>query len=256
MADSKKKVLITGASGDIGGLTWRNLGDKYDFSGLNRSDVEGIPNTRASIANFEAILPAFEGMDMVLHLSAENRNVHSWEGNLEINVKGCRNVYEAARIQGVKRVVYASSGAVTLGPQYQLSPYKEIVAGEYDKVPEKWDMLDQNSSYWPYDLYGVTKAFGEVLGRMYAAEWNMSIICLRIGALLKSNRPEIQRHVSGWLSHGDCVQMIDLCLSAPESLRFDIFDTVSNNKWAIRDTTHAQEVLGYKPQDSSDGFTF
>ena len=256
MADPKKKVLITGASGDIGGLTWRNLGHKYDFSGLNRSDVEGIPNTRASIANFEAILPAFEGMDMVVHLSAENRNVHSWEGNLEINIKGCRNVYEAARIQGVKRVIYASSGAVTLGPQYHHSPYKEIVAGEYDKVPEKWDMLDQNSSYWPYDLYGVTKAFGEVLGRMYSAEWNMSIICLRIGALLKSNRPEIQRHVSGWLSHGACVQMIDLCLSAPESLRFDIFDTVSNNKWAIRDTTHAQEVLGYKPQDTSDGFTF
>ncbi len=113
MTDSKKKVLITGASGDIGGLTWRNLGHKYEFSGLNRSHVEGIPNTRASIANFEAILPAFEGMDMVLHLSAENRNVHSWEGNLEINIKGCRNVYEAARIQGVKRVVYASSGAVS-----------------------------------------------------------------------------------------------------------------------------------------------
>ena len=50
--------------------------------------------------------------------------------------------------------------------------------------------------------------------------------------------------------------MIDLCLSAPDSLRFDIFDTVSNNKWAVRDTRHAQEVLGYDPQDSSDGFTF
>ena len=53
MADAKKKVLITGASGDIGGLTWSNLGDKYDFSGVNRSEVEGIPNTRASIANFD-----------------------------------------------------------------------------------------------------------------------------------------------------------------------------------------------------------
>ena len=256
MAEAKKKVLITGASGDIGGLTWRNLGDKYDFSGLNRGDVDGIPNTRASIANFEAIMPAFEGIDTVLHLSAENRNVHSWEGNLEINIKGCRNVFEAARINGVKRVIYASSGAVTLGPQYHESPYIEMVAGEFDKVPDKWDMLDENSRYWPYDLYGVTKAFGEILGRMYSAEWNMSVICLRIGALLKSNRPEIPRHVPGWLSHGDCVQMIDLCLSAPESLRYDIFDLVSNNKWAMRDTRHAQEVLGYNPKDSSDDYTF
>ena len=88
MADAKKKVLITGASGDIGGLTWSNLGDKYDFSGVNRSEVEGIPNTRASIANFEAIMPAFEGIDTVLHLSAENKDVNSWEGNLEIKHQG------------------------------------------------------------------------------------------------------------------------------------------------------------------------
>ena len=84
----------------------------------------------------------------------------------------------------------------------------------------------------------------------------MSVICFRIGALLKSNRPEIPTHVPGWLSHGDCVQMIDLCLSAPESLKFDIFDVVSNNKWAIRDTGHAREVLGYDPKDSADQYRF
>ena len=71
MTEAKKKVLITGASGTIGGLVWRNLGDKYDFSGLSRRPVDGIPHTRASIANFEAIMPAFEGIDTVLHLSAE-----------------------------------------------------------------------------------------------------------------------------------------------------------------------------------------
>ena len=257
MTEAKKKVLITGASGTIGGLVWRNLGDKYDFSGLSRRPVDGIPHTRASIANFEAIMPAFEGIDTVLHLSAENQNVHSWEGNLEINIKECRNVYEAARINGLKRVIFASSGATTIGSQYHISPFMELVAGEYDKVPEKWDMLDHRSPYWPYDLYGVCKAFGEVLGRMYAGEFDMSVICLRIGALLKgSNRPEIPRHVPGYLSFGDCVQMIDLCLSAPDSLRYDIFDVVSNNKWAMRDTSHAREVLGYDPQDSSDGYTF
>ncbi|MCL0099880.1 NAD(P)-dependent oxidoreductase [Dehalococcoidia bacterium] len=252
MKDGKQKVLITGASGDIGGLIWRNLSHKYDFSGLNRSEVKEIPTTRASIANFEAIMPAFEGMDSVIHLSAENKDVNSWEGNLEINIKGCRNVFEAARINGVTRVIFASSGATTLGPQYHLSPFKEIAAGEFDKVPEEWEMLDHKSPYWPYDLYGVSKAFGEVLGRYYAGEWGLSVICLRIGALLKSNRPEIPRHVPGWLSHGDCVQMIDLCLSAPDSVEFEIFDVVSNNKWAIRDTRHAQDILGYNPSDNSD----
>ncbi len=166
-------------------------------------------------------------------------------------------MFEASRINGVKRIIFTSSGAVTLGPQYRLSPYMEIAAGEYDKVSETWEMLDHRSAYWPYNLYGVTKAFGEVLGRLYASEHGLSVICLRIGALLKgSNRPELTSHMGGYLSFDDCVQMIDLCLSAPDSLRYDIFNVVSNNKWAVRDNSHAREVLGYAPKDSSDGYTF
>jgi len=72
---AKKRVLITGASGTIGTLIWKNLGDKYEFSGLNRRPVSGLPCLQASIANFPAIMPAFEGIDSVIHLSAENQNV-------------------------------------------------------------------------------------------------------------------------------------------------------------------------------------
>ena len=58
---AKKKVLITGASGLIGGLIRKNLGHKYDFSALNRSKVEGIPCTQVDVSDFDAIQPRSRG---------------------------------------------------------------------------------------------------------------------------------------------------------------------------------------------------
>ena len=256
MTAANKRVLITGASGLIGGLVLRDLAEKYEFTALNRRPVADIPCLQASIDDRDAIAPAFEGIDTVLHLAADIRNGSSWEVMLETNIKGTYKVFEASRTNGVKRIVFASSGAATVGPQFHVSPIKEIAAGDYDSVPLVWDKLDHSSPFWPVDFYGLSKAFGEVLGRMYASEHRMSVICLRIGAVLESDRPEIARHVAGYLSHRDCVQMIDRSLGALASIRYDVFDVVSDNRWAVRDVAHARQVLGYEPQDSSDGFTF
>jgi nucleoside-diphosphate-sugar epimerase len=67
---TRRKVLITGASGLIGGLTIEHLGDKYEFSGLSRRPVAGIPHLASDITEAEAIKPAFVGMHTVLHLAA------------------------------------------------------------------------------------------------------------------------------------------------------------------------------------------
>jgi nucleoside-diphosphate-sugar epimerase len=68
------KVLVTGSSGLSGGVVIRTLGDKYIFSGLDRvqtADAPDIPTTVADVSNFEAIRPAFDGMDAVIHLAAD-----------------------------------------------------------------------------------------------------------------------------------------------------------------------------------------
>ena len=65
----KVRVLVTGASGLIGQILLRNLGPKYSFSALNRRPVQGIPCTQADIADLDAIRPAFEGIDTVVHLA-------------------------------------------------------------------------------------------------------------------------------------------------------------------------------------------
>ena len=135
MSSDKPRVLITGASGLIGGLTWRNLSHKYEFSGLNRRAVPEIPSTQADISDFDAILPAFNGIDMVVHMANYTSDAHSWDRHLQMGIIGTRNVYEASRLNGVKRVVLGSTGETMTGYETEY-PYGELAAGEYEKAEE------------------------------------------------------------------------------------------------------------------------
>lgn len=248
---SKKKVLITGASGLIGGLVLRGLGDRYDFSAVNRRAIEGIPCVQADISDFDAILPAFEGIDTVLHLSAYTEDVYEWEGTERVNIRGTYNVYEASRINGVKRIIFASSGGTMLGYELE-SPYTEIVAAEYDKVPKVWPLITDDMPVRPNSLCYVSKVFGEVLGRLYSDQHGISVLNIRFGAVLADDAPLMRRHYPGYLSHADAVQMVEKCIDAPEAVRYDIFEAISDNRWRWRDITQAQRVLGYEPKGSAD----
>ena len=253
MTAGKKKVLITGASGLIGGLVLKNLGDKYEFSALNRRLVEGIPCVQADIADFDAMSPAFEGIDTVLHLSAYTEDVYEWEGTERVNIRGTYNVYEASRIHGVNRVIFASSGGTMLGYELE-SPYTEIAAAEYDSIPKVIPLITHDMPARPNSICYVSKVFGEVLGRMYSDQHGISSLNIRFGAVLSDDVPELRRHYSGYLSHADAVQIVEKCIDAPDSLRFDIFEAASNNRWRWRDISHTQQVLGYEPQGSADDY--
>lgn len=252
---SKPKVLITGASGLIGRLTIESLGDKYEFSGLSRRPVDSIPSLQADINDLAAIKPAFTGMDMVLHLAAETQDIETWEATMSTTVMGTLNVYRAAHEAGVQRVVFMSSGSTMCGYEwFDGSPYGLLAAGEYDKVPEPVPLLDYLDPPRPDSPYAVGKLFGENAGRWFSDHYGMSVLCIRLGAVLPSDRPELLRHFPGYLSQADAVQMVDKCLDAPMSLKFDIFDAISDNRVRWRDTSHAKEVLGWQPTGTSDVF--
>ena len=247
------KVLITGMSGLIGGLLRDHLESLggYELSALNRRPVEGIKCLQADIADLYAIRPAFEGIDVVVHLAAQVRD-EPWEDLLNSTIIGTRNVYEAARLAGVKRVVFASSGNAIRGFEF-VPPYDAIAAGDFESVPPDMPMVT-HEMVRPQGVYGAAKVWGEALGRHYSDEYGLSILCVRIGGVPKENRPRSAREFSIYLSHRDIVNILRLCMDAPESLKYDIFLATSNNKWGYRDLTHAKEVLGYVPQDSADDF--
>ncbi|MDP6064808.1 MAG: NAD(P)-dependent oxidoreductase [SAR202 cluster bacterium] len=263
MTDSKPKVLVTGASGLLGGLTVKHLKDKYDFSALNRSKTadfahtktadmdDSIPWTQADIADLDAIMPAFEGIDMVVHMANYTGDADSWDDHLNAGIIGTRNVYEAARLNGVKRVVLGSTGDTMTGYECD-PPYGYMASGNYDKVQWGWSMVDSTWPTRPVSIYGACKVFCEALGHHYSDIADMSVLVIRLGAVLEPDAPSLRRHYSGWLGQKDYVSMVEKCLAAPMSLRYDIFDAISNNKYKWRNTSHATEVLGWVPQQSVD----
>lgn len=248
---SKSKVLVTGMSGCIGGAVLRHLGHRYDFTALNRRPLEGVRCVTADIRDLASIRPHFDGQDVVVHLAASLGPEATTRDIIDNNVCGALNVFEAAKEARVKRVVFASSGTIILN--YVLdSPWRELESGEYDKLPPSWPMITHESPVRPNSLYSCSKVWGEAVGRWYADSYGMSVICIRFGWVPANDRPGTIRSRAVWCSHRDAAQMVDRCISAPDSLRFDIFFAVSNNKYNYRDITHARDVIGFEPQDNPD----
>jgi nucleoside-diphosphate-sugar epimerase len=247
---ARETVLITGMSGLIGGALRAHLQSHYDLRALNRSPVEGVPWHQADIADLDAIQPAFEGADAVVHLAALAHGRGTWDEMLRHNVTGTFNVFEAARRAGVKRVIFASSGATVTGYERE-EPYASLVAGRYEGLTS-WPMLTHETPLRPASLYGVSKAYGEALARQYADEHGLSILSLRIGRVNAEDRPRSTRDFSVWLSQRDVVQILARAIDAPADLRSGTFFATSDNRWGYRDLTHARTVLGFVPEDHAE----
>ncbi len=254
-----RRVLVTGAEGIIGHIVRRALSDTYDLSFLTRRRAE-FQSHVGDLASFESIRPAFEGMDAVLHLAAASSVDAPWDRVLADNITGTYNVFEAARRAGVKRIVYASSN-------HTVGMY------EADAAPDIYDLddprvIDASVAVRPDSLYGVSKVFGEALGRLYADRHRMDVVCLRIGAVRENDDPtqgqagrpfeplpiltadESRRRIrAAWLSHRDCAQLIQRALDAP--VHWAVVYGVSNNPRLLWDLEGARELLGYEPVDSA-----
>jgi nucleoside-diphosphate-sugar epimerase len=244
------RILVTGMSGLIGGALRKRLEGQYPLRALNRRDLPGVACHRGDIADLGAIEPAFKDIDVVVHLAAAAGGGEPWESVLRHNLIGTYNVFEAARRAGVKRVIFASSGATVTGYERE-EPYASLVAGRYAGLAS-WPMLTHESPLRPAALYGVSKAYGEALGRQYADEHGLSILCIRIGRVNREDRPRRARDFSVWLSQRDVVQILERAVAAPADLRYGIFFATSDNRWGYRDLAHARTVLGFVPEDRAE----
>ena len=248
------KILITGSNGLIGTVLSSALGSKYRLSGLDMASSDGespISTTLGNVANLEPAMSAFQNVNTVIHLAATLRLAAPWLDVLEHNITATHNVFEACRQCNVRRVIFASSNHV-VGLFENDDPYKSIVAGEYQGIsPKHIPKIDHTVSLRPDSHYGVSKVFGEAMGRYYVEQFGIEVVCLRIGSVTRHNNPtKMIRHYATWLSHRDLSQLVERCIEVP--LQFEIFYGVSNNTWRFWDILHAQQVLGYEPKDNAE----
>jgi uronate dehydrogenase len=228
------RVLITGAAGHIGRVLRAGFQGHYD---LRLADIAtqapaqaGEEIVTADITRLEELLPVMEGVDVVVHLAGvpdEDR----WERIRDMNIEGCYNVFEAARQAGVKRVVFASSNHA-------------VGFHRRDR------MIDNAVAPRPDSRYGVSKVFGEALGRMYADKHGMSVACIRIGSFRPDDRPSAPRHLFTWISHRDMVQVTRRCIDYPD-FHFALVYGVSDNARNRWDNANVR-YLGFVPEDDAE----
>lgn len=226
-------VLMTGAAGGIGtrlrallkGVYPRLvLSDMVEPADLG-SDEEFI---KADLAELDQATAMLDGVDGVIHLGG--RAVEdTWEVIHRANIVGMYNFYEAARVQRVKRVVFATSN-------HAIGFYK------------RRQRIGTNVTPRPDSRYGVSKVFGEALAALYADKHGIGALCIRIGNV--NDRPIDKRRLSMLITPEDLVQLCRIGLEHPD-IHYEIAYGVSDNERGWWDNSAAYR-LGYKPQGKSE----
>ncbi|NRP72419.1 Uronate dehydrogenase [Ensifer psoraleae] len=112
------------------------------------------------------------------------------------------------------------------------------------------ETLDHASPRRPDSLYGVSKCFGEDLGRLYFDKYGLETACLRIGSCFVE--PTNRRMLSTWLSPRDFLSPVRKLLEAP-SIGYLMLYGASANRDAWWSNAHA-DFLGWQPMDSSEPY--
>ncbi len=236
----KLKVLVTGATGRIGRALMEGLDAEFALTGTSRSPRNDPRFIQLDYADVAAVQAAFAGQDAVVHLHAKAaHDSESLTEYLQPNIVDVHTTYEAARLAGVRRVIFASSNHATGWTE---------VAGE---------RADAKTAVRPDGLYGAAKAWGEALGSYYADRFGLEVVCLRIGSHNYRHRPPDfgigPRILSTWLSDDDLLQLIQKSVTAP-GIGYGVYYGISNNSRSYWDLTNAAIELSYQPRDNAEDY--
>jgi NAD+ dependent glucose-6-phosphate dehydrogenase len=233
---SRLKVFLTGASSKVGKSVLPALREAYDLRTLYRQPEPADPAAVVGDLQDKARLKQlFAGTDVLIHLAAVSNDAPFVERIVPANIVGLYNVLDAAREAGMRRVVYASTcNTVAIkAPQWADRP------------------IEVTDAVQPTGVYGVSKVFGEALGRYFHDHHGLEFIAVRIGWLLPYDDPELRskRFKRGiWLSPRDAVDLMRRAIETP-GVGYAVVFATSKTSPEVVSLRSAREVLGYVPQD-------
>ncbi|MSP01000.1 MAG: NAD(P)-dependent oxidoreductase [Acetobacteraceae bacterium] len=230
---TKDRVLITGAAGAIG--TALRQGLRTGWPRLRLTDARPIQNPTnneecivADVGDRAALERMMEGVSAVVHLTGAGAD-YSLEDLFRINVRGVFDVFEAARLGGVQRIIYASSNHA-----FGCYPIEERVSPDMPPRPDS--------------LYGAFKVYGEAILRTYFDRHEIRSVSMRIGTY--RTLPIDQRSLATWLSPGDVARLVDASLRHPDPGCSIVNGYSANTR--IKASDHNWDFLGYEPKDNAE----
>jgi len=272
-------VLVTGANGIVGSAIVEHIDEEYDLTLLDIEDGERT-DVVADVRDYEALRPHVDGHDAVVHLALtpgtggpEDRSL-GWSDAQADNLQGCHNVTEAAVDADLDSLVFASSNHAVGMVEVQHRP------AVYHNDPDGGGGIraGHDEPHRPDSRYGLTKCYGEDLGRLAAEAHGIRFYGLRIGGVRdpENDHPygdaeagvedgrwergsdeyeqQVARMKGNWLSRRDCAHLVACCLD-DETVEWDHFYGVSDNgrRW-LDDLEYARETIGYEPQDEGEAW--
>jgi uronate dehydrogenase len=241
----RKKLFVTGASSTVGAALCPHLRERYDLRRLYHANIPGdVPEgdgvVVSDITSYPAMLEATAGVDVIVHLALARRSrgghrlltADQARQTFDVDMKGTYHLFEAARINRISTVIYASTNHVT-------------------GINEREGLISHpDGPVRPDSIYGAGKAFGEALGRYYVDVHGLRVFCLRIANFNGLDEPgrAYEPGYSRWLSPRDLAQLTWRCIEA-QDLNWGIFYGVSRGAEKKWDLTNARELLGYEPED-------
>jgi len=229
------RVVITGAAGRIGSVLREGLRGRYEALLLTDKRpisplVEGESFMAADLTDLDAMVEAVRGTDVIVHLGAIAAE-DTWPVILHNNIAGTFNVFEAARLRKVRRVLFASTHHVV-------------------GYTPRGRRVEVDDPARPDSRYAVSKVFGEALGRLYADKHGIEVIAMRIGTFRP--RPLDRRMLSAWISERDLIEFVRCCIEAPR-IHYEVVFGVSDNRRNWWDGGPARR-LGYVSRDDAESF--